>query len=100
MEDNTPVHKGLCIPVRKKLKMVTLVHPAYSPDLNPIDHIWAHMKQRSAEEFGHITSQQEMKCIVQEMWDAFDDHQFNALIESMSARIEAVIKVKGGAMKY
>ena len=41
-----------------------------------------------------------MKRIVQEMWDAFDDHQFNTLIESMSARIEAVIKAKGGAMKY
>ena len=100
MEDNAPVHKGVCIPVRQKLKMQTLTHPPNSPDLNPIEHIWAHMKLRIAEEYAHITSQAEMKRIVQEMWDAFGDDQFNALIESMPARIEAVIIAKGGATKY
>jgi transposase len=100
MEDNAPVHKGVCIPVRQKLKMQTLTHPPNSPDLNPIEHIWAHMKLRIAEEYAHITSQAEMKQVVQEMWDAFGDDQFNALIESMPARIEAVIKAKGGSTKY
>jgi transposase len=78
----------------------TLAHLPNSPDLNPIEHIWAYMKQRIVEEFGHITSQQKMKQVVQEMWDLFDDNQFNALIESMPARIQAVIKAKGGATKY
>jgi len=100
MEDNAPVHKKYCIPLREKLKMQTLEHPANSPDLNPIEHIWAIMKHRIAKEYGHITSQVEMKKVVQEMWDSFGDDEFNHLIESMVERIEAVIKAKGGSTKY
>ena len=81
MEDNAPVHKKYCIPLRKELKMKTLEHPANSPDLNPIEHIWAILRLRIAEEYGHITSQVEMKKIVQEMWDSFGDDEFNHLIE-------------------
>jgi hypothetical protein len=51
------------------------------------------MKWHIAEEYAHITSQEEI-------WEAFSDHQFNALIESMPACIEAVIKAKGGVTKY
>ena len=39
MDDNAPVHKKYCIPLRRKLKMKTLEHPANSLDLNPIEHI-------------------------------------------------------------
>jgi len=41
-----------------------------------------------------------MKKVVQEMWDSFGDDEFNHLIESMTERIEAVIKAKGGSTKY
>lgn len=61
--------------------MKTLEHPANSPDLNPIEHIWAILRLRIAKEYGHITSQVEMKKIVQEMWDSFGDDEFNHLIE-------------------
>jgi Transposase and inactivated derivatives len=100
MEDNAPVHKKVCIPVRKKLKMQCLAHPPNSPDLNPIEHIWAYMKDRITKEHSEVSSQMEMMKIVQEMWDSFTDDQFNVLIESMPARIEAVIKAKGGSTKY
>ena len=100
MEDNAPVHKKYCIPLHEKLKMKTLEHPANLPDLNPIEHIWAIMKHRIAKEYAHITSQAEMKRVVQEMWDSFGDDEFNHLIESMPERIEAVIKAKGGSTKY
>ena len=80
--------------------MKTLEYPANSPDLNPIEYIWAIMKHRIAKEYAHITSQAEMKRVVQEMQDSFGDDEFNHLIESMLERIEAVIKVKGGSTKY
>ena len=39
MEDNAPVHKKVCIPVREALRMETLEWPPNSPDLNPIENI-------------------------------------------------------------
>ena len=69
MEDNAPVHKKVCIPVRKELEMRCHQHPPNSPDLNPIENIWAHMKSRIAKEYGHITSVNAMKASGSEYMD-------------------------------
>jgi len=100
MEDNAPVHKKVCIPVRLELEMKCHQHPLNSPDLNPIENIWAHMKHRSSKEFGHITSAKEMKRAVVCLWNDFGDHRWDHLIKSMPSRIQAVIKAKGGSTSY
>ena len=41
MEDNAPVHKGVNKEIRKQLKWIEYEHSPNSPDLNPIEHIWA-----------------------------------------------------------
>jgi transposase len=54
MEDNAPVHKKVCIPVRQELEMKCHQHPPNSPDLNPIENIWAHIKHQISKEYSHI----------------------------------------------
>ena len=44
MEDNALVHKKVCISVRQKLGIECWQHPPNSPDLNPIENIWHHIK--------------------------------------------------------
>ena len=100
MEDNAPVHKKVYISVRLELEMKCHQHPLNSPDLNPIENIWAHMKHRSSKEFGHITSAKEMKRAVVCLWNDFGDHRWDHLIKSMPSRIQAVIKAKGGSTSY
>ena len=56
MEDNAPVHKKVHIPVREKLERRCHQHPPNSPDLNPIENIWVHMKHHISQEYDHITS--------------------------------------------
>jgi hypothetical protein len=100
MEDGAPVHQGINKKVREDLGMERWEHPPNSPDLNPIECIWHHIKHVLATEYHHITSQAELKEIVLRLWNEFADDQFNSLIESMPERIKAVIKAKGGCTKW
>jgi len=100
MEDNARVHKGVCIKTREDLGFICLPHPPNSPDLNPIEHIWQHIKHRLAKEHPYVTSAKELKDIIMCMWEEFGDDQFNHLVESMPRRIAAIIKAKGGSIKY
>jgi len=100
MEDNAPVHKKVCIPVRLEVGMRCHEHPPNSPDLNPIENIWAHIKHRISKEYSHITSVKAMRQVVISIWNEFEDHKWDHLIESMPERIQAVIKAKGGATTY
>jgi len=100
MEDNTPVHMKVCIPVREDLGIKTLNWLPNSPDLNPIENIWSCMKDIIARDYATVSSATEMKRIVKNMWDNFKDREWNKLIESMPARMAAVIAAKGGSTKY
>jgi len=100
MEDNAPVHKGVCNEARKKLNWSTYEHPPNSLDLNLIEHIWAYIKDQITRYYSHITSQTEMRRVVQEMWDNFMDTKWDGLIASMPDRMKAVIAAKGGPTRY
>ena len=100
MEDNAPVHKGVCVPAKKTMGCETLSHPPNSPDLNPIENIWAHIKYRLAKEHPFVTARKELEIIITHMWEEMTDDRFNNLIESMPHRITAVIAAKGGSIKY
>jgi transposase len=67
MKDNASVHKGVCIQTRKDLRMITLDHPSNSPDLNPIETIWGHMKDIIAKDYSEVSSVQELKKIVHQL---------------------------------
>jgi len=84
MENNAPVYKKVCIPIRQELGMRCHQHSPNSLDLNPIENIWAHMKSRIVKEYDHITSINAMKEVVVNMWMEFEDGRWDHLIESMS----------------
>ena len=69
MGDNAPVYKKVSVPVREDLRMRYPQHPPNSPDLNPIENIWTHIKHRIAKEYAHITSVKTMKQVVIQDWD-------------------------------
>ena len=100
MEDNAPVHKKVCIPVRIELGMTILEWPPNSPDLNPIEHIWSYIKDIIARDYADVSSIEEMRRIVIALWEGFTDTQFDSLIDSMVDRIEAVIAAGGGTTRF
>ena len=74
--------------------------PPQSPDLNPIEHLWEHLKKRLKEYENPPKGILELWERVEKEWEAISTETCQNLIASMPRRMEAVIKAKGGYIKY
>lgn len=74
--------------------------PSQSPDLNPIEHLWDHLKRRLNDYEEQPTSMHELWQRVEAEWNKIPAEVCGRLIESMPRRIEAVLKAKGGHTDY
>ena len=77
-----------------------LIWPAQSPDLNPIEHLWSHLKRRLGEYERAPGGVLELWERVEEEWNKISASVCQGLIESMPRRVKAVLKAKGGHTKY
>ena len=77
-----------------------MIWPAQSPDLNPIEHLWTHLKKKLAEYEQPPKEILELWERAEAEWNKIDKEVCQNLIESMPRRIEAVIGAKGGYTKY
>ena len=74
--------------------------PAQSPDLNPIEHLWSHLKRKLAEYEEPPKGIQELWEWVEEEWEKIGVETCRGLIESMPRRVRVVYESKGGYTKY
>ena len=74
--------------------------PAQSPDLNPIENLWAILKRRLNQYEQPPRGMVELWERVQAKWDEIDKEMCMKLIESMPRRIDAVLKSKGMWTNY
>jgi hypothetical protein len=101
VEDGAPVHKGPHVAQARLLYPFTnRPHPASSPDLNPIEHLWRILKTRVWEIPGSHNSLNNLIKAAREAWDAIPIEEVQNLIDSMPRRVQAVIDNKGHATKY
>ena len=61
--------------------MEILEWPAQSPDLNPIDHLWAIQDQKAGTQC--LKKKEELKILFQEAWTQIDPDMTKKLVESM-----------------
>jgi len=74
--------------------------PPQSPDINPIEHLWEHIKTKLHQYPTQAKGVWEIWERVVEVWNGIKPEVCQNLIESMPRRLEAVIKAKGGNTKY
>ena len=96
-EDGDPSHgmrkKGLAQEYKEAHDIQNLVHPAQSPDLNPIEGIWAIIKQRLCRRI--FDSEEEMKEALQEEWDKITMEEIRFRIADMPRRCAQLVKSGG-----
>jgi hypothetical protein len=74
--------------------------PPQSPDLNPIEHVWHLLKLRLNKYPTRPTREEELERRIHIEWYKITKEECQRYIDSMPARIKAVIKSKGGPTRY
>jgi len=109
MQDNASIHTAHLI--RDwffECGISAIQWPPYSPDLNPIEHAWAKLKERIYQLDPDIESrtgpEDEVKeyfiDLIQRAWEDLGQDYFDQLVASMPRRVEAVIDAQGWYTKY
>jgi len=100
-QDNDPKHtSGKAKDWFQNHGIEVIVWPPQSPDINPIEHLWDHLKRRLGEYERPPKGMLELWERVQDEWEKIEASVCQGLVESMPRRVSAVLKAKGGYAKY
>lgn len=99
--DNDPKHTAKIIKTWLSSRPFdTLIWPAQSPDLNPIEHLWAWIKQRLNNYDTAPTGILDLKTRIREVWSTFGVDECTKLIHSMPSRINELYQNKGSWVRW
>jgi len=99
IQDNSRIHTDKRVTAWLHNHGISCIQmPTYSPDLNPIEHLWPHIEARV--EMHNTTNKDDLHKAVHEEWKKTDERFFKHLIHSMPRRLNAVIEAHGGYTTY
>nr|CCA22471.1 PREDICTED: similar to transposaselike putative [Albugo laibachii Nc14] len=99
VKDGAPAHRAEeTKAVVKELGLDDLGHLPQSPDLNPIEDIWAVMKRELHK--NPTSSVEDLKQKLVKIWYSIDKALGRKFTMSIPGRLESVLMQKGGHNKY
>lgn len=98
-EDNDPKHNSYVCRLWRLYNCPKVIDtPAQSPDLNPIEHLWEHLKRKIQN--CEISSLITLRKALKEEWATISPQFCEKLVKSMPSRLREVIKNRGGPTRY
>lgn len=101
MDDNARPHRTLAVGEQLENEDITRRDwPAYTPDLNPIEHVWDALARRIAACLHPPENTQQLQQMLIEEWALLPQEMLHQLVLSIRRRCEATITVSGGHIPY
>jgi transposase len=108
MQDNAGIHRSKAVAAFHREHHINCIEwPAYSPDLNPIEHLWWVLKRRMYKlypQYNNFSQAQEEWdgfCeALKECWRGIPTKLIKRLIMSMPRRLAAVRKARGWQTRH
>ena len=102
LQDNDPkLTSQLCksyLKKKEKEDLVVMNFPPQSPDLNPIENLWDHLKRK--KEKHQSTNKDNLWDVLNQFWNNIKPEVLKKLVHSMPNRVNSVLKAKEGHKKY
>jgi transposase len=94
-QDNAPCHKPVRVKdfIREYLTADILLHPPQSPDLNPIELIWAFMKTKVEADRPRNT--QQLRDSIKRAWKQVTLAQIRKVIDGLPDKMQKIIDCNG-----
>lgn len=100
MQDNARPHTAnITTRFFQRHNITLLPHPAMSPDLNPIEHVWDIMGRRLSREYPNLQNLAALERALQQIWNTIPQPEITRCI-NMAERFRAVIENRGGNTRY
>ena len=100
VEDGAPGHQKYAIRCRRLNDVDTIPWPPQSPDLNLIEALWADIEVELGQAYERATNTEDLILMLNTAWGNIAPERLLNLIDSMPARLAAVIEAGGNATPY
>ena len=95
-DDNAPSHRAAVVTQNKEhLGIRTLRWPSRSPDMNPIEHVWDHLKRQAQQRDPPPQTLRELQETVVAVWQQIPQDFLRRLVLGMPRRISALLHARG-----
>lgn len=101
MHDNARPHVArICQAYLDAHDVEVMNWPPYSPDMNPIEHLWDIMDRRVRQRMPQPRSLAELRVALLDEWNNIPQTQINGLVNSMPRRVRDLLAANGGHTRY
>jgi hypothetical protein len=101
MDDNAPIHRAAVVNEwMENYGISRLMWPPYSPDISPIENLWAYLKRHLLELRPQPTNMEDLLEKCHTIWNNIPKNIVHGLYNSMPTRIRMCLKNKGYPINY